>query len=506
MVIDRRSSLGSLGCVVSAVALLGCAASGGETDAEGTGAALEAAPALMVKPFEDPEGIAAVGDGEHRRSISSAGQYRRAFGHAPPDGVDLSGRAIAIFYTPGVQNTGGYEATFEKVEVSGRTLVVTTRLSSPGPNCVVTQALTHPYALASLQLPRGVRRIRFESDDVVRDCEAPPTCDGTECPDGQHCELTPVVCIKAPCPAIPECVDDRITCGGFTGKPCPDGLTCIDDPSDDCDPNNGGADCGGICVSEPPIDACSGVKCEAGTHCEVIGGDAAACVPDPQFCGGIAAFPCPDNLTCVDNPDDDCDPNNGGADCGGICVCVQNKLCARGAIFDPSPEVCACVADPSADPCAAVRCRAGSHCEVVNDQASCVPDAPFCGGIAGIECPGEGMCVDDPNDDCDPNQGGADCGGLCECNVLGLCQQGYVWDPSPDVCGCVLENPCIATLCGPGTTCEVIDGNAYCLSDGTQQCGKTTCGEGTSCCNSSCGICTQPGFFCIQIACEDGML
>jgi len=38
------------------------------------------------------------------------------------------------------------------------------------------------------------------------------------------------------------------------------------------------------------------------------------------FCGGIAAFLCPDGLTCVDDPTDDCDPTMGGADCGGICV------------------------------------------------------------------------------------------------------------------------------------------------------------------------------------------
>lgn len=38
------------------------------------------------------------------------------------------------------------------------------------------------------------------------------------------------------------------------------------------------------------------------------------------FCGGIAAFPCPNGFSCVDNPDDSCDPQNGGADCGGICV------------------------------------------------------------------------------------------------------------------------------------------------------------------------------------------
>lgn len=38
----------------------------------------------------------------------------------------------------------------------------------------------------------------------------------------------------------------------------------------------------------------------------------------------------------------------------------------------------------------------------------------FCGGIAGIECPKGEVCADDPNDDCDPNNGGADCGGICE--------------------------------------------------------------------------------------------
>jgi hypothetical protein len=42
-----------------------------------------------------------------------------------------------------------------------------------------------------------------------------------------------------------------------------------------------------------------------------------------QFCGGIAGFPCPPGLECVDDPNDDCDPNQGGADCGGICVRQQ---------------------------------------------------------------------------------------------------------------------------------------------------------------------------------------
>lgn len=37
-------------------------------------------------------------------------------------------------------------------------------------------------------------------------------------------------------------------CGGIAGFRCPEGMKCVDDPTDDCDPNKGGADCAGICV------------------------------------------------------------------------------------------------------------------------------------------------------------------------------------------------------------------------------------------------------------------
>src|SRR5262245_37563125 len=36
-----------------------------------------------------------------------------------------------------------------------------------------------------------------------------------------------------------------------------------------------------------------------------------------------------------------------------------------------------------------------------------------CGGIAGKPCPQGEVCVDDPNDSCDPKTGGADCTGTC---------------------------------------------------------------------------------------------
>jgi hypothetical protein len=51
------------------------------------------------------------------------------------------------------------------------------------------------------------------------------------------------------------CVKKSNHCGGFAGFKC-NGGKCVDDPTDACDPKNGGADCMGICV-QPPL---GGVK------------------------------------------------------------------------------------------------------------------------------------------------------------------------------------------------------------------------------------------------------
>lgn len=115
------------------------------------------------------------------------------------------------------------------------------------------------------------------------------------CAPGYMCVDRSPTCTRAlDCPGV--CVEDpgAPTCGGFAGTPCPDGLTCVDDPRDDCDPGNGGADCGGVCSK--PSD------------------------PPPQGCGGFGNIQCPSGQSCVDDPNDTCDPQHGGADCGGICV------------------------------------------------------------------------------------------------------------------------------------------------------------------------------------------
>lgn len=207
--------------------------------------------------------------------------------------------------------------------------------------------------------------------------------------------------------------------------------------------------------------------------------------------------------------------------CGGRGVCrARPQICTR--IYSP---VCGCDERTYGNACEAA--AAGVS---VASKGAC--PSVFCGGIAGIECPGAGHCVDDPSDDCDPANGGADCGGVCECIANALCVIGSHFDTSPKVCACVPDagtNPCAAILCPTGTQC-VVSGNtascepitdacstvrckagthcvanggtATCEPDGPTSCGKVTCSAGTQCCNASCGWCRPPGVACIQIACE----
>ncbi|KAK4139534.1 uncharacterized protein C8A04DRAFT_15769 [Dichotomopilus funicola] len=107
----------------------------------------------------------------------------------------------------------------------------------------------------------------------IAPCDAGQVCEQVdpECARGDTCEG---ICVAAP------------SCGGITATVCENKEhVCVDDPSDDCDPANGGADCSGICVK-------------------------------PVTCGGFAALECPfAGQKCVDDPTDICT-----ADCAGICV------------------------------------------------------------------------------------------------------------------------------------------------------------------------------------------
>lgn len=126
----------------------------------------------------------------------------------------------------------------------------------------------------------------------------------------------------------------------------------------------------------------------------------------------------------------------------------------------------------------------------------------FCGGFAGIACPADMRCVDDPHDDCDPDKGGADCGGICRpgggpktCNVhSNNDDKQYVAEG--DTCAV------IRFFCAPGMEAFFDDCGCGCQPLPGEECNGVVCGEGESCCNYSCSICVPEGGFCTQQFCE----
>jgi PrcB C-terminal len=239
-----------------------------DTDAEGK--ADQGAIALTTVTDD----IGSTGTKETRKVFTTAAAYKAYFGHAAPDTVRFSKEWVA-FYSAGVERTGGYKASIERVALSntGLTLKVTTSLSSPGPDCIVTQSLTKPYVLVKFKKPVPPPvYVKFYRDDVTRSC-------------------------------------------GPTGP----------------------------------------------------------------FCGGIAGIPCPGMGRCGDNPNDNCDPAAGGADCGGICSCIDTVLCVMGYHFNSDPTVCACVPDTTTtgEPCGTNVCGAGEYC--CNASCGiCAPTGGFC--------------------------------------------------------------------------------------------------------------------------------
>jgi hypothetical protein len=480
-----------VGLGVALAALSGCGDVGAPDDVQqvmgdvGPATAPPAAAATIAfQTFSDDVGTAAAT--ESRTLIRSARGYQSLFGHAPPAAVDFS-REWVMFYAAGTKPTGGYEASFLTVLRAGTSLIAVTQLASPGANCGTTQAFTTPYALIKFAAQAGTAA-QFFKQDTTKDCGGPTNlCAAVTCPTGSMCD-----------PSTGKCLSGSVRCGGIAGIQCPGLGKCVDDPSDGCDPAKGGADCGGICscvenvlctadskfdsspsvcacvpvkppmcgpvcdiycqygnvldangcptcqCNPPPTDPCAAVLCMPGTHC-----DGGKCVSNGVACGGIAGTPCPGFGKCADDPNDSCDPAKGGADCAGICSCIDIVSCPINTKFDGSPSVCSCV--PVVDPCANVTCASGTHC----DSGKCVSDGVACGGIAGTPCPGFGKCVDDPNDSCDPARGGADCGGICSCIQTVDCALNTKFDSSPSVCTCVpVVDPCASVKCASGTHCD----------------------------------------------------
>jgi hypothetical protein len=90
-------------------------------------------------------------------------------------------------------------------------------------------------------------------------------------------------------------------CGGFAGFGCAEGSTCVDDPNDSCDPEQGGADCGGICVKEKDKDKDKDKDlCEDPARIYVS--------TDPEVCATIRFFCAEDQMAFFDECGCGCEP------------------------------------------------------------------------------------------------------------------------------------------------------------------------------------------------------
>ena len=128
-----------------------------------------------------------------------------------------------------------------------------------------------------------------------------PECD---CSEEEVCVHTDPECTDClSCPSTCRPIEIPL-CGGFAGVPCPNSdLACVDDPSDDCDPLNGGADCIGICTS---------------TDISCLGNLIQCRVQVGQSCGSVTR--CGSGLTCVYDSSCCGDPS-----CSGVCLPTRDE-------------------------------------------------------------------------------------------------------------------------------------------------------------------------------------
>jgi hypothetical protein len=135
-------------------------------------------PAIAFTPVDGLTLRSTIGKTEEGRVIRTATGFRTAFGTAPPTGFDFDHEWLAI-YSAGVRTTGGYHASIERVRLSdsGLTVKVTSHLTMPGSNCIVTQALTKPVAVVKFAAQPSAARSRFTKLAETKACGATGACD-----------------------------------------------------------------------------------------------------------------------------------------------------------------------------------------------------------------------------------------------------------------------------------------------------------------------------------------
>lgn len=200
--------------------------------------------------------------------------------------------------------------------------------------------------------------------------------------------------------AAAQMSDTLQVCGGFAVLPCPDGFVCVDDPSDSCDPELGGADCSGVCIPAD-VNPCAAILCAEGTTCcpqcggvcipggvpcseHVCGGEMcnqAICGPGEYCCNESCSRCVPLGQGCTR---EFCPPGSPPGERCGTSICAAGEYCCNA-----SCGICA----PVGGVCIEIFCEPPGPVGEPCGPTTCLPGQVCCNESCGICTPPGGACI-----------------------------------------------------------------------------------------------------------------